>query len=59
MYLTDAAWIFPRYKSVTFDSGGSRQDRSAALTDLWVGVRTRQAIDRIGPIGSGGDFAWS
>jgi hypothetical protein len=36
MYLTDVAWIFLRYKSVTFHSVGCGQIRSAALTEFEV-----------------------
>ena len=36
MYLTDVAWIFLRYKVVTFHSGGRGQNRSATLTEFEV-----------------------
>ena len=41
MYLTDVAWIFLRYKSVTFHSGGCGQNRSAALTEFDVVGQTQ------------------
>jgi hypothetical protein len=48
MYLTDVAWIFLRYKSVTFHSGGCGQNRSAALTEFDVVGQTRGEARRGG-----------
>jgi hypothetical protein len=44
MYLTDVAWIFLCYKSVTFHSGGCSQNRSAALTEFEVAGQNSKAV---------------